>query len=78
MPPTSAAHNRLLFLLQLFTVLMKKTRAIEQSIILDVYGMTILMTLFINKHNSASSAAIQLASLSITIVSTVIYMQNQL
>ncbi len=33
-PATSAAHNRLLFffLLQLFTVLMKKTRAVKQSI----------------------------------------------
>jgi len=34
-PATSAAHNRLLFfsfLLQLFTVLMKKTHAVKQSI----------------------------------------------
>ncbi len=39
-PATSAAHNRLLFffLLQLFTVLMKKTCAVKQSIFLDVYG----------------------------------------
>jgi hypothetical protein len=44
-PATSAAHNRLLFfifLLRLFTVLMKQTRqavhAVKQSIILDVYG----------------------------------------
>ncbi len=36
-PATSAAHNRLLFfffLLRLFTVLMKKTRAFKQSIFL--------------------------------------------
>jgi hypothetical protein len=34
-PATSAAHNRLLFffLLRPFTVLMKKTRAVKQSII---------------------------------------------
>ncbi len=32
-PTTSAAHNRLLFLLRPFTVLMKKTCAIKQSII---------------------------------------------
>jgi len=40
-PATSAAHNRLLFflfLLRPFTVLMKKTRAVKQSIFLDVYG----------------------------------------
>jgi hypothetical protein len=41
-PTTSAAHNRLLFLLRPFTVLMKQTRqavcAIKQSIFLDVYG----------------------------------------
>jgi cyclopropane fatty-acyl-phospholipid synthase-like methyltransferase len=40
-PATSAAHNRLLFLLLLFTVLMKQTRqavrAIKHSIFLDVY-----------------------------------------
>jgi hypothetical protein len=47
-PATSAAHNRLLFflfLLRLFTVLLKQTRqvvhAIKQSIFLDVYGLTI-------------------------------------
>jgi hypothetical protein len=40
-PANSAAHNRLLFLLQLFTVLMKKTRAIKQSIFLDSYGRNI-------------------------------------
>ncbi len=41
-PNTSAAHNRLLFflfLLRPFTVLMKKTRAVKQSIILDVYDL---------------------------------------
>jgi hypothetical protein len=41
-PATSAAHNRLLFfifLLQPFTVLMKKTSAVKQSIFLDVYGL---------------------------------------
>jgi len=32
-PATSAAQNRLLFLLWLFTVLMKKTHAVKQSII---------------------------------------------
>jgi hypothetical protein len=41
-PATSTAHNRLLFLLQPFTVLMKQTRQavrdIKQSIFLDVYG----------------------------------------
>jgi hypothetical protein len=40
-PTTSAAHNRLLFLLRSFTVPMKQTRqsalAIKQSIFLDVY-----------------------------------------
>jgi hypothetical protein len=42
-PATSAAHNRLLFfffLLRLFTVLMKKTRAVKHSIFLDVYATT--------------------------------------
>ncbi len=40
-PITSAAHNRLLFFfwLQPFTVLMKQTRAVKQSIFLDVYGL---------------------------------------
>ena len=42
-PATSAAHNRLLFLLRPFTVLMKQTRqvvrAVKQSIFLDVYGV---------------------------------------
>jgi hypothetical protein len=33
LPATSAAQNRLLFLLRPFTVLMKKTRAVKQSII---------------------------------------------
>ncbi len=39
-PATSAAHDRLLFyfLLRPFTVLMKKTCAVKQFIILDVYG----------------------------------------
>jgi hypothetical protein len=36
-PSTSAAHNRLLFLLGPFTVLMKQTRTVKQSIFLDVY-----------------------------------------
>ncbi len=38
-PATSAAHNRLLFffLLRPFTVLMKQTRAVKQSIFLDFY-----------------------------------------
>ncbi len=40
-PVTSAAYNRLLFLLRLFTVLMKQTRqvvcTVKQSILLDVY-----------------------------------------
>jgi hypothetical protein len=40
-PATSAAHNRPLFLLQPFTVLMKKTRAVKQSIFLDVYAFVI-------------------------------------
>ncbi len=43
MPATSAAHNRLLFfpfLLRPFTVLMKKTRAVKQSIFLDVHAVT--------------------------------------
>ncbi len=31
-PATSAAHNRLLFLLQLLTVLMKQTHTVKQSI----------------------------------------------
>jgi hypothetical protein len=46
-PATSAAHNRLLFLLWLFTVLMKQTRqavcAIKQSIFLDVYENVTLL-----------------------------------
>ena len=41
MPATSAAHNRLLFLLRPFTVLMKQTRQavhnVKQSIFLGVY-----------------------------------------
>ena len=41
-PATSPAHNRLLFLLRPFTVLINQTRqavhAIKQSIFLDVYG----------------------------------------
>jgi hypothetical protein len=44
MPATRAAQNRLLFfffLLRPFTVLMKKTRIIKQSIFLDVYGPNI-------------------------------------
>ncbi len=43
-PATSAAHNRLLFfffLLQPFTVLMKKTCAVKQSIFLDVYAFSL-------------------------------------
>jgi hypothetical protein len=42
-PATSAARNRLLFffLLQPFTVLMKQTRIVKQSILLDVYGREI-------------------------------------
>ncbi len=42
MPATSAAHNRLLFfffLLRPFTVLIKKTRAVKQSVFLDVYDV---------------------------------------
>ena len=40
-PTTSAAHNRLLFFFWLrpFTVLMKQTRAVKQSIFLDVCGL---------------------------------------
>ncbi len=45
-PATSTAHNRLLFLLRPFTVLMKQTRqavrAVRQSIFIDVYGGTAL------------------------------------
>jgi len=47
-PATSAAHNRLLFfsfLLRPFIVLMKKTRAVKQSIILDVYEYSISVNL---------------------------------
>ncbi len=45
MPATSATHNRVLFffLLWPFTVLMKKTRAVKQSIFLDVYGLFTLL-----------------------------------
>jgi hypothetical protein len=42
LPATSAAHNRLLFLLQPFAVLMKQTRqavcTVKQSIFVDVYA----------------------------------------
>ncbi len=50
-PATSEAHNRLLFffLLWPFTVLMKKTRAIKQSIFLDVYDLFIQVTCFATK-----------------------------
>jgi cell division protein FtsX len=48
-PATGTAHNRLLFLLQLFTVLMKQTRqaahAIKQSIFLDVYVAETLLVI---------------------------------
>jgi hypothetical protein len=47
-PATSAAHNRLLFflfLLRPFTVLMKKTHAVKQSIILDVYVIALMLVL---------------------------------
>jgi hypothetical protein len=48
-PATSAAHNRLLFLLRPFTVLMKQTRqavcAVKQSIFLDVYESTLFRCL---------------------------------
>ncbi len=49
-PATSAAHIRLLFLLQPFAVLMKQTRqavcAVKQSIFLDVYASTLFFIIF--------------------------------
>jgi hypothetical protein len=48
-PATSSAHNRLLFVLRPFTVLMKQTRQavliIKQSIFLDVYVSLLLVYL---------------------------------
>ncbi len=53
MPATSAAHNRLLFLLRPFTVLMKQTsqsvRAVKQSIFLDVYEFYSLNVLILDE-----------------------------
>ena len=49
-PATSAAH-KILFFLRQFTVLMKQTRqavrAIKQSIFLDVYGLFLIIVIFI-------------------------------
>ncbi len=50
-PATCAAHNSLLFffLLRPFTVLMKKTRTIKQSIFLDVYVQVVNENLMVPK-----------------------------
>ncbi len=56
-PLLATTTNRLLFLLRLFTVLMKKTRAVKQSIILDVYDFDRLAILNVNKNDVSQGAS---------------------
>jgi hypothetical protein len=55
-PATSTAHYKASFLLQPFTVLMKKTHAVKQSIFLDVYGSAEMCSLFF--HSAGTNVTI--------------------
>ncbi len=59
-PATSAAHNSLLFFFWLrpFTVLLKKTRTVKQSIFLDVYVQVVNENLMVPKLKKKSRSCL--------------------